>query len=889
MDSEKILSMATQWMVNRGWKRKVAKRREFDQSLLDHSLVELDVGLRLLPILRQPNHMGMSPEEEQVLAVSLVAHDIGKERPEWQDYILGSRREFLSDIDFLLTRSVLPDLCMGLGFPGLDKKVLAVIENCVNLHMSHERGDANVVIAILQGTDRWYTLANLVYHIDNICSAKGIFGARDALQRSPLVKHLKTAYHQVIIRGVSTTALHRAALESYQEAGWLPLLHFSDATLYVCSAIQPLQEPTIAEIETRLAKVLDESVAREVASLVVGKEMQNFLPKPDLFDYREIKTYLQEASKRANRLSFMKKPLEYRRDVVKKYLFLKENAIEEPNEGVVESQSNRISSARPEMAVLRFFKYAMSSKLIGADGALAAEQQYDAVFGQGAWTDLKSMSTYMPAPDMAKRIDRFWRLQGKQFDLNVASIEELSPEKRLELLLHTLSGIAAKVYATIPNPPTRKTLAREMAAGFVQDLVNPGTQVDVTELARQQMASYAVSKPFAGKQSKKARYVCPMCNSPFDKGIKAAADFIDKPESHTNRGVAHGPFGYITICTTCKHERILRQLLLGERPAELIVIFPRMNIGPGAGEILVRKTQDLYDRAYELMVGNTDDPDRRLWLALTPIIASQTIDQDLSGLTPKHLADLLTYRSGEENRRKNRRQLEKALKESYENDLDGANVEWGTHFTSWDEAVDAVYANQVNDPAVKQIRAEVYSLYPQMKLICETPHMILLPVSYTIRLGDDSEANAAFRRIFVAILLGLSLDASVAIVRDTDQIDFQGGEGVAFVPPVATVRELIGSNWVTLSTAEFWFRRIGIASILTNAGQYSERSGLLEVLVAPTAGHVLRRIEQKRTADKLPLNYQDVAYLRMFDDVRQLQRRTDAKYHNPSSTDRKSK
>jgi len=104
----------------------------------------------------------------------------------------------------------------------------------------------------------------------------------------------------------------------------------------------------------------------------------------------------------------------------------------------------------------------------------------------------------------------------------------------------------------------------------------------------------------------------PICNSPFEEGSKASSDLIDKPESHTNRGISHGQFGYITVCNTCKYERILRQLLLGKRASELIVIFPRMNIGPGTGELLVRKAQSLYDKSYIVMVGDTEDPDKRL-------------------------------------------------------------------------------------------------------------------------------------------------------------------------------------------------------------------------------------------------------------------------------------
>jgi hypothetical protein len=84
---------------------------------------------------------------------------------------------------------------------------------------------------------------------------------------------------------------------------------------------------------------------------------------------------------------------------------------------------------------------------------------------------------------------------------------------------------------------------------------------------------------------------------------------------------------------------------------------------------------------------------------------------------------------------------------------------------------------------------------------------------------------------------------------------------------VASIRQLIGSNWVQLDEAERWLKSIGIASILADSGSYSKRAGLLEVLLAPTPGHVLRRIELKKNEEKKPLRYQDIVYLRILAEV----------------------
>ena len=88
-------------MLNRGWKKLTAKRLQYEQSLFEHTMVELDALLSLLPILRQPNHFHLTEEEEKILIASVIAHDAGKEKPECQEYVLG-KRDFVSDVNLVL-------------------------------------------------------------------------------------------------------------------------------------------------------------------------------------------------------------------------------------------------------------------------------------------------------------------------------------------------------------------------------------------------------------------------------------------------------------------------------------------------------------------------------------------------------------------------------------------------------------------------------------------------------------------------------------------------------------------------------------------------------------------------------------------------------------------
>ncbi|MFZ5631595.1 MAG: hypothetical protein ACOY40_01985 [Bacillota bacterium] len=859
-----VREKAVQYMIERGWRGLLAKSGSYQQSLFEHAICELDVLLQLLPILNLPEHYDFKSEEEQILIVSVIAHDVGKETKEFQDYIKGFSQEKTMHIIPELTRKVVPEICEVLGFTNLQKQHLhRIIENCINLHMSRSRTDANLIISTLQGTGRWKTLADIVSTLDNFCSAKGILAALNVLEQSNLSMHLNFAYHQVVLRGVSTVFLHKAAVDSFIDKGWNPLIFFSEGTIYAASATKEIYEPAREVIENRLLKLIEEITGKDVSSLMMGSPVGNIMPKPELFDHNEAKKYLKIASTKIKRGSFKRKKYEDKIKVVKSYLKLIEPMTKEISQETVNRISEIIDSAQPEMITFKFFKAMMGEDLVGREGVQIASKEYENVFGRGTWQMLKSTSTLMPAKDMALTVDYFWKLPADRFGFSGGRVGDLANEKRDNLLVDILSGIAEMVYSSIENPPSRSDLNKKMTAAFIQDLIRPSVQEDFTLLVKQQLAAYAQSKPFAGKEVKKAQYICPVCNLPFSTGIKASADYLSNPQTHTNRGVSHGKFDYVIICQTCYFERVLRQLLLQEKSSELIVLMPRMNIGYQAGRLLVEKMGEFYERALGFMTGR-GDPNHQISLPLTHLIAKNVLDQDLFQFSGGELAGLLTYRHSDETSKKLRRDLEKKIKNFYDDSLEQANIEWATDFSTWDEAVEAIINNFVDDPIVRGIRAEVYRLNPQLRVVCQTPNLILIPLVQPISLSKDSDANAALRKLFISLFIGLALGVSVAVIGNNDDLDFVGGEGVALVPPVPSIRKMVNGNWVSLDNALKWFRAIGSASILTSSTAYSERSNLFAILSELTPGHVLRRIEEK---NKGQVSYYHFEYLDIIEEV----------------------
>ncbi len=869
MDHQAFRRKAVEFMLNRDWKKKIAKRRSFEQSLFDHTVIEIDALITLLPLLQQTFSPSLTESEEQVLLTSVLGHDVGKELDEWQEYVMG-KRDFLSDVNRELAEEVVPELASQFEFSGVEEMLSSVL-----LHMRYERTPANVTSRLLFGqhtNPRWKTLADIVDAVDNLCSAKGLFaGLQCVAEKTCISNHLHTVYHLVQTRGVSTTLLHRAAIDAFIECGWSPLLHYSNGTIYVASSATQLQEPSVDEIQAQMAERLREAMPSEMAKLIVGSPLQSMMPKADLFDYRDLKACLAVAARCVNRTTFRSKPESTRRKTVTDYLKYKGD--DSPiNENKLALETDRIGVAQPEMCIFKFFKTALANNILGkqvtpeadetyadfAEGATkrkapkvnpqsVARAEYDAVFGEGAYADLQSTSTLMPARDMALTIDRFWSLEGSRFGFDVSKIEYLEDTKREEILIDILVRIADKIYTAIPaeNRPTRAT-PEDIARCFMPDLIHPSPQLNLDELIAQQMQAYGETKANARKD--KGLHLCPICNQTFDGGTKAKADFVDNPEGHTNRGVSHGRAGQIVICEACKYERFLRQLLLGSQTADLLVLFPRMNIGHSSGEILRQKAIQIWDKASIRMTEANPNPDLHLSFGLTYNLAQKLSDYDVYRLTSDEIVEVITYESSADTKKRNRRDLEKELKTAHGMDelhLDEINELWDTDFTTIAETLEALINGEVQDEEARDIRTKAFRLNPQFYIACQTPHMILVPLSNPVSIGNESDTNAGLRELYLTLILGLSLDCSVAVVKAGEPITFEGGEGVARVPPTPALREIFGAEWIPVEVAERCLDAIGAAALLANATAFPERSNLYQILKSPTLGHVLRRIEQK--------------------------------------------
>jgi len=414
INPEDVRGRAAQWMTARGWKQALAKRAGFEQSLFEHTDVELNALLTLLPILGGAKHYNLSESEQQGLIVGQVAHDVGKETLEWQEYVKRGRGQgaFVPHIDPDTTAATVAELITFFGFP---ESVFADACAAVDLHHKAQRTATSMFVQSIS-TDknpRWETLARLVDALDNICSARGLSATLQALQHCVFARHVHVAYHLVQMRGVSTTLLHRAAIDSYVSLGWSPLLHFSTGTIYVASSTEQQSEPEPPVVEQALSHSINAALPRNFEPFVVGNPLNSFLPKPELFDYRELSFYLERAKRAVCRGSFAKKPFEVRRKVVQTY-WTWSGRFGAPDTADVEEQTQRIDRAQPEMLIFKFFKEAVSRKVVYGDSVqlpLEIQTGLDADLSAALATggDVEAVQT-RHAKRVVKAQDDYWRL-----------------------------------------------------------------------------------------------------------------------------------------------------------------------------------------------------------------------------------------------------------------------------------------------------------------------------------------------------------------------------------------------------------------------------------------------------------------------------------------------
>ena len=962
IDFEDIRKKAIEYVYKRNWQRKLAKKGGFEQTLFNHSITCLDALLSLMKIISMPHHFNLNDEEQKTLIVATLAHDVGKDTDAWQKYVMGIGN-YVPHVNKEITNESVKELAELFEL----KDIKSVID-AINLHMARERTTGNVLSSLLSGnhlSERWKFLLDIINSIDNLVSANGLFAAIDILENPALCcfsNHIRSSYHLLQIRGVSSCMLHRASLDSFIGNGWQPFIHYSNGTIYIADSTATIHTPEVNKIKNKLEKIIsDEVLSNDLTKSVVAKGIargDSPIPTPEFFDYQHLTKYLKIASNSGGRgqnkyAKDLEKDKNKRTTVVKDKVikFFKEAKIK--NNGLsdkdVEKYSQMISLGQQEVRIFKFFKTVFSEDVLFENGLPVLEEEqkrieelflkakekatkkreksikklknsgglekienefkksleeaeskktvalqkatrktyekireqikikYNVFLGSGSFEALESSPNNDLPIEFAKTVYRFWNLPLSKVkdckDEEEKVFPKLQDEERITLLIERLNQIYEEtIEENLPQEFRPQLIsASSIAEGFMVDLLHPINDTNINNIIEKQLSSYEESKPVAKRE--RGMHICPICNHAFGDGKEVKVKLVAKPEAHTNRAISHGIAGHVVICNICRNELSIQQIILGSQntPPSMIAIFPKMNISYQSGNLLVEKVKKLWNEAYLMMSEKTTDPAQGIDLSNTGTIFKNIKSIKSSIFNAEDITKLISYKSNEKYLNEIKKNLEKQIAEDYEdlpkdtngkidkeNAIEVLNGYWNESFISWEEMINALMQNKVIE--ARELVRDAFGLTPRFKIVCQTPNMILIPlmnpIAHKIAHKDESVTNSAIRELFISLLLGLSLDCSVAVVNFGEKITFEGGEGIAYVPKVPELRRIIGSEWVSFQKgdplvgeivdfAEKWLTAIGSAAEIAYATDYPARSNLYQILTSLTAGHILRRIEQK--------------------------------------------
>lgn len=675
------------FMRNKNWHKKIAKTKPYTQSLFEHSLVVYDIIDSIIKLLNDASEK-FSDKEKNILRISAILHDIGKEKAEWQEAVKKGQKP-PSHIDEDLAKTAISDLKKHIKIE--DEQTIL---RCIGLHHKAAQSAGNIINSIMSETEssNWKELQDFVDSVDNLASCGTLLGAIELLESKKnfrIEKLFKHTYHKIYLRGVSSIFLHKACQEAYKAKGWEPILYFPEGTCYLSTTES--KEIKKEEISNKLKQIIHENIKENAKSLVVPNIIMDkkAIPMPELFDYEELPFYLIEVRGRKNPTDFQKylnsysKPELYEKflenEICKKiiesysyYYVWKENSdtvtkskIKETFENdlakiknsllsdknscleSLKSYSEDVISAQNEVACFKFFQASIKQEIWGLDITEKIKENYEKIFGQRTFSKLKAMSNNDYSNEMAYSIYPFWELNTSELidyigddELiktisNFTKVAQLKPKIRKEVLCKILHYIWKKIEIEEENKPKRK-IESKMANDFLLDIQYPITDNNNYKL---QLENYEKSKINSKKAS--GDHVCPVCNSAFNKGKLSTVDIVDNPEGFTNRAAAHGKPGKIVICERCRSEIYLKKLLLNQNSFnKTIFLFPQYNFSSQIGVEFLKVIDDLRQKTENLMSEFSTNPELIPDFSKTTKIALNVI-RNIDNIESKTIEDFI--------------------------------------------------------------------------------------------------------------------------------------------------------------------------------------------------------------------------------------------------------
>ncbi len=834
-DLREVRTRIADYLASQDWHVLLGKQRGGEQSLLEHSLAVFDVLCACAPFFESESRPRIEPTEFLGMLLATVAHDAGKAHPDFQAYLHGKVTEPTGHVSEDAIRKVVVGAASAIGFdPG------TVLEDIVSEAVLHDRFARKAQPEMNEwakphGSPRWRKLADFVNHADSLASAEDIIAAEGFLRRNPLLLGAARATsYQVRVRGVSTTFLHDAAIETFEAAGFQPILFFANGTLF--AGLSPAS-PSAHDVERTLRDKLENllSSRRErLSELAVGNPLQDFLPKPGYVRRDNAAAVLQAAATRVGRKSRDKLSQE---DITK--LRTQAAKMESLDGGLTEVDLQALCDIGPEACSFKAVKEIFRKVLDQPEDHERGKAGYDKIFGDGAFDRMLRQSTFMPVNDYALCVRPWHRLEESG-----RVVGNLDPKERLKGLHARLEAILNDVITQHTGPLPCEELVATWSRHVICDLSMEGVPPPRAAVARE-LEGYSASK-LRGRARKKAFLQCAQCASliePDEEESSSAS--LGNAGSYSNRRLALEPReGSPALCRSCVVDIEVGTLCLGGSIQTAIALVPRRALGAQAAEGLLRRVRALKSTVDRQLSPETADPGR--YSALT---------NPGDALRASALAEAMVRDVREETRKKRGRDLEKVLAERLGVDgLSDLNASCATTFADVAELSKALLDGNASAPVrqdgdVQRAMASVVG-GGRIEFAASAPNLIVVALDRPLGAKDEKDVDRALYGFGLAAMFTLELGMACLVAPVSEirtALASRMGRAV-YVPANGPARSILGGDWLGIEAAGRWLRAVRAAVVLrSRAGANS----LLEILRYPSAGYAIRRIEQQSDGSKV--------------------------------------
>lgn len=887
---DRLLKVLADFVLKRGWRLKLAKSQPIEQSLFIHSINELGV---IQSYLEKSSHP-FNNEEFIKLYIASVTHDCEKETDEWQEKIsFGEKPPYHTNPEY--AKKFVDALLIFLKKNGID---VEFNQNDINdiissqaLHMkASAKRPSNVFEEMSRGhkSERWSEISHLVDLFDDIVSKESAESVIDLLNKDEymmLNERLDFTYHKIgIVRGILTSLLHKACEKAYEKHGFTPFLYYPDSTLYARLKKKEFNgEITIDKIKDSLKEVLNEFIRGidNESKVVIENPQTKLFSGREFFDKELVDKYFitlrRKYRAKINKTELMK--------IIEMYF----GSLEESKEklrlqqvkdsdliGVIIQdiekystefpdfiskfkESFAINMSKPQQYIFQLFKEIVYDDEILANDKnfqRGIQKDYDSFFGEGKYNELKSKSTTNPKIDFKQYIMPYWKT-----DINGTKVEKLATKKQEEKLAEKLSGILKNNIDKCPKLP-RDEFVNDVLELLISDITYPCLSIaSIKKDAEMQLTKIGASKKRLFNKNSGER-LCPVCYKLMPEVNLIRAAFISDEKGvakvFNNHAVGGSTFGgSVNICKLCYAELLLRRVILGRTPSDLVILFPSLNFAEIQASNVMESVRDIEDKLQRFYSYHNPDLNMRAQLNtlrnITTEILEKKIEEISAELNPDKFIESFTIKISDKTRKNDIKKLEDEIKELYS--IEDFNKEFSTGYSSFKEIAEGIFENNVKMPETERNQIiEKARVNPiRYSFVYKTPNFIVISLPSTFSYDEnEAEVNILLKRLLFASYLYLLTDCAVMVIPGKEVLHIPQTRRMVYIQPNATLKQVLKEDWISLFDFKKWMVATSAAVKLAYDGDYSRRSGIFDVLTQPTVGHILSRITTQKMQSGAP-------------------------------------